>query len=205
MSYYYNYYIGYKKDGKIYPLGPYGADKKLHCALSRSRSFASDLHEDFYYINDELMSDELRREFTYNNWKDEPEVAKIKYLPITELPNGSYIKKGYYLIDSIQTYEYECKNNGVPIDVYDLFYDYIPSEIFAQKMQNELAFGKPEPEYDCEGEEIPVNSCRDYAFYAFPDYTSEEYEAFILKEIANIYDYTDLVRGAQIVILETEG
>ena len=68
MSYYYNYYVGYKKDGKIYPWGPYNANGKLEPMVSRSRSFASDLHEEFYAVSDKEVSEELRKEFEYEDW-----------------------------------------------------------------------------------------------------------------------------------------
>ena len=38
MSYYYNYYIGYKKDNKIYPLGPYDCNGNLKPVISKSSS-----------------------------------------------------------------------------------------------------------------------------------------------------------------------
>ena len=47
MSYYYNYYLGYVKDGRVFSLGPFDYSGKLKALLSRSRSFASDLHDRF--------------------------------------------------------------------------------------------------------------------------------------------------------------
>ena len=55
MSYYYDYYIGYKdkETKKIYPLGPFDCFKHFHPILSRSSFFASDLHDDFYSLGKE--------------------------------------------------------------------------------------------------------------------------------------------------------
>lgn len=62
MSYYYNYYIGYRTpDGKIYPLGPFDANGVIHPALCRSRSYASALHHDFSCIPEEDVTNELRK------------------------------------------------------------------------------------------------------------------------------------------------
>ena len=69
MSYYYSYYAGYKYDGKIYPLGPFNCFGKLRAIVEKSRSFASDLHNDFYDVPDDAASDELRERFEYEDWK----------------------------------------------------------------------------------------------------------------------------------------
>lgn len=204
MSYYYNYFLGYrnKEDGLFYPLGPYDMNGNLHDVFSKSRSFASDLHKRFYMIPKDKFSDALRKEYTYEGYTltDEEELADVRYLPVSELPTGSYLKKGYFLIDDIKQYE---KNDG---DSWDLFYDYIPVTIYAQMMKNELTFGKPKNIYDCEGEEIDVHSCSEYAFYMYPDYNSEEYESFLLREAIEMYEFgVDELRNADLVILETEG
>ena len=105
MSYYYNYFIGYMHEGKIYPLGPYDAKGNPRDAVSRSRSFASDLHEDFDVVRDDMISDELRKEYEYTNYKDEVEMPRLKYLRVAELPKEPYIKKGYFLIKDVLLFE----------------------------------------------------------------------------------------------------
>lgn len=202
MSYYYNYFLGYRNndDGLIYPLGPYDMNGNLHDVFSRSRSFASDLHERFSLIKEKEFSDELRKEFTYRGLEGNQSLGEVRYCPLSQLPDGSYLKKGYFLIDDIKRYE----RNGH--DAFDLFYDYIPVEIYAQMMKNELTFGAPKNIYDCEGEEIEIHSCRDYAFYMYPDDSSEEYEAFLLRNAFESYEYcVDELDGATLVVLETEG
>lgn len=115
MSYYYNYYLGYKKDGKIFPLGPYNHRGTLMSAISRSRSFASDLHEEFRRISEDEVSDELRKQFEYENYKGEKEI-NVKKLMLSELPAESYIKSGYFLIEDVEQYEKTGNSE-------DLFYE----------------------------------------------------------------------------------
>ena len=199
MSYYYNYYIGYEWDGKIYPLGPYNSFGQLCDVISKSRSFASDLHECFYNVSGDQISDELRKNFEYEDYKGD-KVVEVKYLPLDELPSGSFIKKGYFLIDDVKRYE-----DGA--DKWDIFYDNLTPEMYAAMLQNELILGKPAPKKDCEGYEIEVHSASEYMFYAYPDYDSKEYEAEILRcAIESLYSYRYMNDdNKEVVILETEG
>ena len=196
MSYYYNYYIGYKFDGKVYPFGTYNSKGHIVDVLSKSRSFASDLHNRFYTVTKEMYSEELVNDFTWYYENDFN--LELKYLPITELPIGSYIKKGYFLLEDIEKYE---KEN----DTWDIFYDYLDPITYNRYLDNELKFGKPVELEDVDGEKY-TKSMSNYAFYAYPDYSSEEYESWFLREVASNYEYNrDLPEGAELVILETEG
>ena len=200
MSYYYNYYIGYMSEEKVYPLGPYNCKGKLKDVISRSASFASDLHEDFFYLKDDMISDELRKEFSYTNWNDEVVMQKVKYLPVEALPKGSAIKRGYFLIEDVKNYEDDP-------DSFDGFYDYLNPTVYSAMANNEVRFGKPEPVKDSCGEEYYPKSASDYMYYAYEDWHSKEYEADILRTVAYMlgeYDY-DLPKGYKLVILETEG
>ena len=199
MSYYYNYYIGYEHDGKIYPLGPYDCNNKIRDAISKSRSFASNLHDDFCSVPENMISDELRKEFEYEDWNGNKTVD-VKYLPISELPEGSFIKRGYFLISDVKAYE---END----DTFDLFYENLNPTLYAAKLQNELTFGKPGPKKDCEGEEYTEPSASDFMYYAYPDYNCKEYEAHIIRTFANsLGDYnSSLPKGYKLVVLETEG
>ena len=100
MSYYYTYYIGYRTKGKIYPLGPYDCFGTLRPVLNRSRSFASDLYEEFSPVKEPEISEELRKEFESEDWNGN-KVVPVKYLNIKDLPTGEYIKKGYVLISEV--------------------------------------------------------------------------------------------------------
>lgn len=199
MSYYYNYYIGYKHDGKIYPLGPYDGNGRLQMVVSKSRSFASDLHEEFWFVKEDMVSDELRKEFEHENWKGEKSVD-VKYCPINDLPDGSFIKKGYFLISDVIRYEESDEHE-------DLFYEKLTPVAYAAKSHNELIFGKPQPEKDIEGNEFEVHSASDYMYYAYPDYNSKEFEAFMIKQVAySLGEYNrSLPEGYELVALETEG
>ena len=196
MSYYYNYCVGYLKDGKIYPLGPYTCDGKLKDVISKSRSFASDLHERFYPVKEEQISDELRKAFEYEDWNGQKRVD-VKYLPKEELPTGSFIKQGYFLIDEVKQYEEDGdeENFSTPIS----------SQIYTALLEKELKFGPNKPKKDCEGYEYTDPNASDYMFYMYPDYQSEEYEAALLREAVDSLESYDLTQVAEIVILETEG
>lgn len=207
MSYYYNYFLGYKRNdnGLFYPLGPYDMNGVLHDVLSLSRSFASDLHELFYVIPKEKYSDKLKEEFTYKNCYGEEELGSVKWCSLADLPSGTFIKKGYFLIKDIEIYEKSMAEDGY-VDTFDIFYDYIPCEIYGQMIQNELTFGLPDPREDEFGEIIMPRSCREYALYAYPNYHSMEYESFIIRNSANMYEFgVKELDDAQIVVLETEG
>ena len=106
MSYYYNYYIGYQtSDKKIYPLGPYDNKGKLYNVFYKSRTFASDLHNDMYVADEDEYSDELKNEFSYEDCNGKTQYDNIKYLPISKLPSEKYIKSGFFLIEDITEYE----------------------------------------------------------------------------------------------------
>ncbi len=200
MSYYYNYTIGYERDGKLYPLGPYDASGKIRYALSRSRSFASDLHQRFGLVGEDQISDDLRNCLTHTGFDGKTYMPDVRYLYLDELPSGDYIKKGYFLIEDVVRYE-ESK------DSFDLFYDRLSPVVYSAMVQNEKMFGKPEPTEDEFGTEYTPHSVADYMFYAYPDYYSEEYEASLLREMADILDNYELRKSnnTKIVILETEG
>ena len=199
MSYYYDYYIGYKSGDKIYPFGPYNSLGKLKAVISRSRSFASDLHYEFYPIEDNEVSDELRKEFEYEDWNGNRAVA-VKVLPIDDLPKGSYIKKGYYLIEDIKRYE---DPDG---KYFEGFFDCISPAVYASMVQNEVRFGKPECRQNDYGELYYPRTASEYMYYAYPDYESKEYEAAMIRNVADMLEgYEDLPEDAILLALETEG
>ena len=100
MSYDYQYYLGYEEldSGIIKPYGPYTCDGKLKPILEKSCSFASDLHNRFISVPSGCYSNELRKEFEYEDWNGEKRI-NVKYLHIEDFPSLDYIKKGYFLID----------------------------------------------------------------------------------------------------------
>lgn len=195
MSYYYDYYVGYKKDGKIYPLGPYDAMGKIHAALSKSRSFASDLYNEFYPIKEIEISDELRARFESEDWNGE---LKLNATCLTESElnelNSNYIKSGYFLISDVESYE----KDG---DTWDIFYDKITPQVYAAKLQHELTFGKNQPQKDIEGNEYTEPNASDYMYYAYPDYNCKEYEVSVLKGMIEILSGYELKVDEYVIIL----
>lgn len=197
ISYYYNYYIGYEKDGVIYPLGPYDCFGQLCEALSKSRSFASNLYNLFSPINNEKISDELRKRFGHKNYSGE-DVFDAKYAYLNELPSGDFIKRGYFLIRDVQRYEEDSYD-------FDGFYDYVGPTVYAAMLQHEMQFGHPEPKIDCEGEEYEVHGASDYMFYAYPDYNSKEYEMSLIRNVANMLgEFNANLSNIRLVVIENE-
>lgn len=198
MSYYYNYCIGYKKDGKLYPWGPYNANGKLEPMISHSRSFASNLHEEFHAVTEKEISDELRKEFEYEDWNGVKHLD-VKYLSEKDLPTGSYIKTGYFLIKDVEAYENDEYDN------FEGFYDVISPAIYAIKLQYEMRFGKNQPKVDDEGYEYTEPNASDYMYYAYPDYRTKEYESFILRQLIEALRDYRFDNDVEYVVLETEG
>ena len=199
MSYYYSYYVGYEHEGKIYPLGPYDCFGVLRPAVERSRSFASDLHELFSDVKEENISEELRKEFEWEDW-DGKKRFNVKVCRIEDLPTDSFIKSGYFLIEDVKSYE--MGNTGA----WEIFYDRLSPQVYVAMLMNEMCLGKPEPVKDDFEEEYQPKSASDYMFFAYPDYYSKEYEASLIISVADgLESYGKMPQGAKLVALETEG
>jgi len=197
MSYYYQYFIGYEKNQKIYPYGPYDCNGKLKPVVEKSRSFASNLHDSFFTVINEQISEELRKEFEYEDYLGEKKVD-IKYLPFCNLPNGEYIVKGYFLIEDIQAW----KQGGDD----SLFYNVIDAHTYNELMKKELVFGKNQPEKDDEGFEYTIPNASDYIYDAIPNYNSKEYEAELIRQVGlMLFDEYELSQKYNLVIIESEG
>lgn len=196
MSYYYNYYVGYQLNGKIYPWGPYDARNRLREVISKSSSFASDLHYRFRDVKEEEISNELREEFEYTDWNNEKKVD-VKVLSLDGLPKGSLVKTGYFLIDEVKAYESDY--------YFDNFSDVLSPEVYAAKLQNELLLGKNQPKKDAEGNEYDEYNASDYMYYAYVDTKSEAYESYMIQAAIEMLRTYNLPDGAEFVVLETEG
>jgi hypothetical protein len=184
MSYYYSYYMGVMKDDKkVYPIGPFDEEGKLYSIFTRSRSFAGHLYDEFIPMSDDFIADKDKN----NIWADEI----CKYLPYKDLPNGDYIKSGYFLIEDVQTYEAHEHNS------YDIFWDYLTPTAYAAKLDNELKFGKDKDD---------EHSIRDYMYFCYPEYYCQEYEVAMIKRAFEAYmaEHFD-VSEDDLVVLETEG
>ena len=199
MSWYYNYYIGYMdRDGKLWPLGPYDCEGKLRPAMWKSRSFETGLAERFASVQREQASDPFLEQFEYDDWKGEKTLEYVSYLPVKDLPAGSFVKRGYFLREDIAAFEKD-ENSG------DLFYDFMTPAEYAIAMSDELQFGPPAPKEDDCGELYTPHSIRDYSYYAYPNYSCEEYDASVLRLAAEPYEYTSVTEGKEIVIICTQG
>lgn len=201
MSYYYNYYLGYKKNNKIYPLGPYDLNGNFIQVVSKSKTYASNLYQMFDNLFEDEISDELRKKLKYENYE---RITSIKYLNVKDLPTESYIKKGYFLIKDVEEYN---KNAEVYNEYTDFegFYNIVSPEIYAIKLQHEILFGKNQPIKDDEGYEYIEPNASDYMYYMYPDYNSKEYESFLLKRYLEPYMESIMDDKIEYVILETEG
>ena len=168
MSTYYNYYLGYEKDNKIYPLGPFDYKRKLLPVLSRSRSFASDLHEYFREISENgklALSDEFKTAL-YSEWNNGSDNScqyfnNVYYLPIDEMPVEDAIVDGYFLIKDVKAY---LEDNSE----WDIFYDRMTPLEYAERLRNEL-----KSDYECPAVETDEkicsnhNTCKDYMYFRY--------------------------------------
>lgn len=186
----YHYYLGYKnnKDGLIYPIGPYNCNGKL-CSVEWHCSRDSDLKYSMNYLTRELCSEELLQDLLgkeINSWSDNDISQYLKWLPFDELPTGSPMRSGYYLIDEVIMYQ-----DG-KVELEDVFYDHLTPEAYAAKMANELVLGVPEDDVDCEGFPIKNHSANDYMHFTYIDEYCDEYICQQLRhEYSRLYDKFD--------------
>ena len=173
MSVYYDYYLGcINDDKKIVPIGPFDADGKIYPAYSTLGGLSEHLRDDFNTMQVSQFSDELKKVFNLN--PDGEYMPDMMYLKLSDLPTGSFIKSGYFLISDIAEYE-KTHNAG------ELFYDSMSPAVYAKVMENEIKFKGIRIGPD----EHPI---RDYAYYAYSDYECREYEAFMLRTAFAAYD-----------------
>lgn len=200
MSYYYNYYLGYKFEDKFYPFGPFDIKGHIKPIISRSKSFASDWHEYFNVIKNDNKSEELKAAFPYDD-----QIKSFKFELIKD--KDCFIKKGYYLIKDVATYE----NSNCWWDQGDLFANSMSAVEYAESLKKEMLY-KNSPLKAISSEENEESfleypsPASEYMYYAYPNFYSKEYEMFLISEIATtLIDYNDLPQGAIIMVLETEG
>lgn len=205
MSWYQSTYVGIQdKDEKIYPWGMYDAYGSLHPIYVRSKSFITDIGDYFTNITEKNLSEELIKEFAYECGKD-PDIGTSEisqyfgYLPVDEIPTGSYIKIGYCLLTDISQY---LQRNGY----FEGFYDVLTPEEYAFKLENELKFGEPKPISNEFDEEITVHSCKDYAYFCWEDTECKEYDAYLMRQAIGCLEDDELAeKDYRYVIIKTEG
>ncbi len=97
MSTYYSFYVGYRtKDDKLHAYGPFDRFGNLCPIICKSRSFVSDLYQDFYKAKLEDLDELLTSKFVYTGYQESP-TTSLYYLPVKDLPGTDYIKRGYYI------------------------------------------------------------------------------------------------------------
>ena len=199
MSWYYNYFLAYEEeDGKLYPYAPFDANGRLMDVLSKSRSFASHMHETFWELPKEKMSDELIKRFTYETYTGEEELDRVKYLKLSELPHGDMFKQGYVPRIIVEAYE----NNRT--DVID---GVITQATYIGMLEAELKGLHPtQTYYDDWGESMEF-SASDYMFYRWVDSTDENYEAWLIRMAADTFNYghDKYISEDNVYVIETEG
>ena len=190
MSTVYSYYIGYFKDNKIYPFGPFNCFGKYVPVLERTRSFASDLYQSFHTVSKDVISDEFIQKVY--NLKD-GETYQLEYIPVSyeyikDLGDDNFIKTGYFLKEDVEEY---FKNGKDP---EGLFYSRIDPVIYAELVKDEAIYGYREQD---ENSDRVVYNASDYMYFAYPDYLSREYEISCIKthacNLAGDIDIKDLI------------
>ena len=212
MSYYYCYRLGYRKDGKLYPLYPFTSDGKWTDVISHSRTYDTRLHDNFYSVNIDMLSDEFKNKIIKNLSNDNRDaneyindtIPYLKWLPIDELPKGEFVKRGYFLISDVETYEKDIEEGGDGSGL-DIFYDNLNIVAYNARLKNAMMLGD-----DCikdENGDIIQHSIKDYMYYAYPDYWCKEYYSFVLRRAASECEYLDIVykNGGEIVVIDWEG
>ena len=198
MSYYYNFYPAIKRaDGKV----DVYCDKKIVLDWYSRSFFNAEMLYDFPYLKEENMTDALKKQFTFKNWENKEEISDLRIMSKTGIYGlkSNFVKTGYYLIEDVKRYQQD------PDSLWNLevFYDHISPEVYAA-----LLTSRPHGimKKDCEGTEYLDHGADDYMFFAYPDYTSDEYKAFkwrILYEM--LEDNAKLEDGEEIVFVEDEG
>lgn len=190
----YNYYIGYKDGDLFYPLGPYDNEGNLVPALSISEYKSSDLYDKFNkYILKKEFSSSLEEEIEKHNIAQD-----IKYIFLEEMPKGSFLKEGYFLIEDVKQYEF-LKDSKGDLSTFQGFVERVSPIVYDNMRKNELLFGKViTTEETVEKQDYTAS---DYMYYIYPDFQSKEYESSIINHfIESLCGYKEL----DVVIFETE-
>ena len=198
MSTCYNYFLGYMKDDMIFPLGPYDSKGKLRSINSSVFGKIQDKCI-FTDVKDSEASEELHKEFDYesnvNRNKTKMVLTSLKKAKLNDLPSGDFIKRGYFLMSGVTNYE---SSDGRDF----FFHDYKSPSVFSEMIKNENQ--NKTKSYDYDGEPVYRNITSDYMYFAYPDYSSEQYESFVIKTFAESLRKNEGIPASEIVVLYTE-
>lgn len=201
MSYYYCYRLGYlDEDGKAHPFMPFTVNHDWVNIISRSRSYASDLHEIFVPISEKMVSDDLKlyihADYDELNERDKKDVLQcVRWCYLKELPRGDYVKSGYFLIEDVRRYLVDPDN-----DYIDYFFDNLSPTEYAARLENYMKFGDDEEKDEDGG--IIQHSIKDYMYFAYPDYSSAEYEASRIRDVAYSCSFGN---SSKMIVFDFEG
>ena len=181
----YFYYLTVKRKDKLYPFGPFDYRGEFKSILTTRNEGMYGFNSNFWTMGEEMFSDELTKALEYESINDFIKYKNSFYLPLTDLPTGSYVRKRYCLIDDIKRYEEDDY-------LFDGFYDTMTPDEYARCMENELKFGPPkEREDDC-GTKYTPHSVSEYSFYMYEDLESDEYYASRIRSAYNMLkSYSD--------------
>ena len=192
MSTYYYFYVGYidNKTNKVHPMGPFDDYGKLKEIFYRTGSSISNMVDAFESVNFDDIDEKYQEKFSNPSWNDENKrTSTLRMQYIDQLPSSDFIKSGYFLVKDVNEFLKDKENNTYD---FDGFYEKVDPILYAEMVKKEIMFGKPKPEKDEEGYEIPVYSASDYMWFSYPDYWCEEYESFMCKNAYHIlYDSFD--------------
>ena len=173
MSVYYSFYLGKQDGDKIVPVGPFDESGKLvPCLFCCGETYG--LRDYFIKTDKSILSDR------FSNFDEFEDIYVCAY---NELPNDSFIKSGYYLIDDVERY----KDDESLIYWGEIFYDRLSPEAYAAKMTSEIAVGPPSPYKDEFGNEIRPHSVSDYMYFSYIDYASKEYLSHEIKSVLDLF------------------
>ena len=198
MSWYYNYYAGYRKDGKYYVIGPFDNNGTLRNLLWYSRSCdESDFDKNFDKLPADALADEAKPHFTWKEWDGTDYTDDVYACDLDKLPEGELIKRGFFLIEDVSAYLADGNS-------WDRFYDSVKPEVYAAMAANEIKFGKPGPQKDEEGFTYTPKSASDYMYFAYNDFWSEQGIAWRIRDKFEMF-IPAVPEGAIPVVLMTQG
>ena len=181
MSTYYDFYLGYKKDGVFHAIGPYGRNEKgeyyLTNIFSRSSSYVTELKNYFSSTETlEEMDDDVKELAKYVGWFSDGYSYRLYFMPLSELrayAGNEGIRSGYVSVDAVNIYESIPKEDR-DMEFCDYDFEFVSSIVYAKMDKEEQ---------------------RNFIYYSWIDYNSKSYVASricsIVDEFQHCNSYAD--------------
>ncbi len=208
MSYYYTYYLGKRETatGRVSLAGPYDEKGHVVSLMSKSRSFASDLHEDMLPLAEEEMAEDVREQFTYEDWKGNKVLDTVKSMPFAALSGKTPFKCAY--VPAFDVIDQNDTDDDDEIYYSDKLNDAQYATLCAASVRGSAAGKRTIERYDLEMGEYKGMELgpEDYVRHMWVDTTSREYEEWLLSTI--VWSVGDLCwppKGFENILLEVEG